>query len=154
MTAANRVRLMTIAGLMALVISPIVGKARESLLAQRSHGPATLIAAISKENGDSAGNPYSLVHIGVSEYLVRAGKIVRTRKAKKFGGLCGVYAAVWTTASDDKMTERSEGEGAIWRVDAGQWKLIVHSTAGDWSCDDVKQIPGSVRKCLGADDCV
>jgi hypothetical protein len=126
---------------------------RQSSDAPKPGSLASLVAAISKEYPGSDRSPFSLIHIGLSQYLVRDGKVIRTKKATRFGGLCGGYAGIWMTVSDEQMQEQSEGEGSMWKLDGGQWKVIFNSSAGDWKCEDVRRIPGPLRKCLGVDKC-
>ena len=126
----------------------------QALKFQKQDGPTSLIAAIAKKYSGSARYSYSLIQIGATQYLVRDGKILQTRKANnKIGGICGSYANVRVVLSDRQMHERSEGEGSIWKLGGGQWKEIIHSSAGDWKCDDVRQLPNTARKCLDADTC-
>jgi len=114
----------------------------------------TLIDAVAKEYPTSEENPYSLIHIGVTEYLVKDGKILRTRKAEKIGGVCRKYASIWMGVSDSEMNAKSEGETSMWKLEAGGWQKFFNSSAGDYSCEQMKQIPHALWKCLGVDACV
>lgn len=121
---------------------------------QKRVDPTSLILAIATKYPGSTRYPYSLVKVGATQYLVRGGKILRSRKASsKVGGLCDNYAAVWMGVSDKQMREQSEGEGSIWKLEGVEWKEVAHTSAGEWECSAVRHLPNSVRRCLGADAC-
>ncbi len=140
--------------LSALLIISAVGAAN----AQNAKGDskvAALIAAITQKYPETA-KFYSLVEIGSTGYLLRGSspKVLKTKRiAAADGGMCEGYASVRIFASTARMQEQSEGEGAIWKTDGKTWKEIARTSAGDWECKDVKNIPQQFRKCLGADKC-
>jgi hypothetical protein len=117
----------------------------------QSANVTSLIKAVANKYPSSN---YTLIQIGSTAYLIKgtSGKVLKTKKASSFGGVCSNYASLRTTSSDIRMREQSSGGGQIWKKSGKEWAHIA-TAEGEWQCDDVRSIPAAVRGCLGAGEC-
>lgn len=142
----NKLRYAAFLALATVALSALVS-AKEiagSLRVEPDARTMSLLKAVSK---DFDSDDYMVVSIETTMYLLKGGKIVKTKKIKRTGGFSGGYALVDTNASNLQMQELAQGGQSVWKKSGATWRRVA-SNEGDWQCDSIKSIPRTVRRAL------
>ncbi len=125
-------------------------------IAASAQNDALLVKEIAKENGSSRS--YTLVTIGSKGYLIK-GKTGKVLKTKAISGNGFGYAESFTwalvhiAAANNRMQSIADPPGwAIFKKIDGRWQKVVESE-GEYHCDMLRPVPGSIRRNLGIDEC-